>query len=844
MPDGHSSAPAADPSIAAPLQPQRSPEQLEAENDRLRQQVKRLMAAENKLYMLQGHLSAQQRVYVRLAELARNLNTLLDVDKILSAVVEFALYGFDYERCVAFLEESSAPDSVYRAAAFDGYYDDETREHMKNVVLTGEEPALAAVFADPGYVCYADPSQSEGARALGERVLLDQYFVFALARKSGRPLGFLVAGNTRQQARYQNEVTADAKMLAAFSNLASHTATAIGQVRSYRALETERELLDQMVAARTRELSEALDTAHEAVRIKAEFLAKVSHELRTPLNSIINIPAALADDYTQVEVLRCSGCDAEFRFEGEGDATVEHCPDCHAELSRDSRLVCVGDLEEHVRFLKLLQQQGAHLLSLVEDVLDISRLESGRVELNITRVDVAPLLQEIRDTLASANRGTERSILYPEITEPLALLADRVKLKQILINLIGNAVKFTHAGGEIRVDVARSPTNPGELEFTVADDGIGIPEDQLESIFESFRQVDGSHTRNFGGAGLGLAITRQLAEMHGGRVEVESRLNVGSTFHVFMPLDQEVGVEVETATDPASPATGPAPRGFGTVIVVDDEPAQLSMARKLLEREGYEVILVSRGRDVQAAVRRQPVRFVVLDVMMPELNGLTVLSQLASDEATKNIPVFVSSAYHSNKKRALDRGAIWLPKPWTTRTLSAQHLESLLTQLGREELQGDQQPGARQWTRLSQSVSQILYVEDEDANWEVTQLSLRGKYELVRARNSREAFGRLAERGFDLILMDIQLAGSDMNGIEITEALTGIRTESLPAYAIGVRSEAPVVFVTAYTSLYSREQLIASGGHELIAKPVDFTHLLLVVSRLVMKGAILGRACP
>ena len=146
--------------------------------------------------------------------------------------------------------------------------------------------------------------------------------------------------------------------------------------------------------------------------------------------------------------------------------------------------------------------------------------------------------------------------------------------------------------------------------------------------------------------------------------------------------------------------------------------------------------------------------------------------------------------------------------------------------------------GSARKARLVESVSKILYVEDEDANWEVTELSLRGKYKLERARDSREAFELISKNTYDLILMDIQLARSDLNGVEICEALTGNRTEDLPDYAEGIRCDTPIVVVTAYASLYSKENLLKSGAKDYITKPVDFTHLLIVLSRLMNKGAI------
>ncbi|MBN1612215.1 MAG: response regulator [Polyangiaceae bacterium] len=811
---------------------------VEAENRVLREQVRRLMAAENKLYVLQDHLSAQQRVYVRLADLARTISASLNIDEILATVVRFVVYTFNYERCVAFFEDSASGPRMFRVRAHEGYYDDEAARRITDVVLSGDEVELSGIRGDPGFVCH--PGDDASQQRLSALLLLDEYFVFALKGKSGELAGFLVAGNTREQARYQTEVAAEGEMLVAFSNLASQTATAVAQVETYRTLERERELLDQMVADRTRELSEALDTAHEAVRVKAEFLANVSHELRTPLNSIVNVPTALAEDYAAISALQCTQCDAQFQSDGsESNGT---CPDCGAGLLLRETLVCTGDPEEHYRFLKLLQQQGAHLLSLVEDVLDFSRLESGRMELIPTVVDVPCLLEEVRQTMDAATRGRERRIIYPSFDSRCSVIADRVKLKQILLNLIGNAVKFTGAHGEIRVSVDTACGDSAGVVFEVADNGIGIPEDHLDIIFESFRQVDGSHTRTAGGAGLGLAICRQLAEMHGGNISVQSRLGVGSTFRLWLPQDPAIARDEAPPPEPArSTPAHPVPRlGRGRVVVIDDEPAQLSMARKLLERDGYEVELINKPADALKAIASRPPRFVLLDIMMPEVNGLTVLAQLKREVVTREIPVLVSTAFHYNRKRVAELGGMWLPKPWSSRTLSAEHLESLLDQV---EAPG-QDPGAsapqRRRAKLADSVSKILYVEDEDANWEVTELSLRGKFGLTRARDSREAFERVAVEPFDLILMDIQLSGSDLNGIETCKALSGRQTDRLPDYAQGVHTACPIVMVTAYSSLYTREELLAAGARDLVVKPVDFTHLLMVISRLIVRGALSG----
>lgn len=811
-------------------------QELERENRRLGEQVRSLMAAESKLFVLQDHLNAQQRVYVRLAELGRTLNTMFDVTKIVEAVTNFVVYGFNYERCLTFVHDGKGAGARFRVVAHEGYYDDELVERVKQATLTGREPALAGIEMEPGFVCHSSQDQREETRALGQLLHLDEYFVFALPGKGGVLRGLIVAGNTKEQAQFQTGVESEGEMLVAFSNLAGQAATVINNVESFHTLERERELLDRVVAERTRELSEALDAAHEAVRLKSEFLANVSHELRTPLNSIVNVPVALLKDYADVTTLACDACSARFQSESEPSADPVTCPDCGQPLQPRPDTVYVGEPADHRHFLELVASQGAHLLRLVEDVLDFSRVDSGKLVLHPAQLEIGQLFDEVRATMESSAKGNECPVRYPAFEQPFVIVADKLRLKQILINLIGNALKFTPREGEVRVKVREVAGEEPRVEFSVEDTGVGIPEDQFEAIFESFRQVDGSHTRNYSGVGLGLAITRQLVMLHGGEIGLDSQVGKGSVFRFWLPRDLSSAADSTLRASAGTMLLQQPSRklGHGRVVVVDDEPSQLSLARRWLEREGYEVQLVGKPLATIEVVRKAQPRFVLLDVMMPEVNGLSILSQLKRDERTSQIPVIVSSAFQQNQHKITAAGGIWLSKPWNLQRLSAAHLEGLIRHSAGDE--GDAE--APRVKRLSSLVSRILYVEDEDANWEVTQLSLRGKYELVRARSAEEAFQLIPNGSFDLILLDIQLKGSGLNGIEMCEVLTGRRTTNLPEFAREARFDGPIVFVTAYAALHSREELKVSGARDLISKPVDFTHLLMVLSRIMVQGAV------
>jgi CheY-like chemotaxis protein len=226
---------------------------------------------------------------------------------------------------------------------------------------------------------------------------------------------------------------------------------------------------------------------------------------------------------------------------------------------------------------------------------------------------------------------------------------------QIFINLIGNAIKFTPQNGRITVTAKKETMDGAAVAlFSVADTGIGIPADQLDAVFESFRQVDGSHTRAHGGTGLGLAITKQLVTLHHGRIWATSTLGQGSQFVFFIPLEW-------TAVEPR---TRRIDEDAKRVVVVDDNLIQLEVTRMILEGEGFAADLVADAQFAVERVRTLQPAFVILDVMMPQVSGVTVLRNLRADAETRDIPVLMATAYHSNRELVQEMGGIWLPKPW------------------------------------------------------------------------------------------------------------------------------------------------------------------------------------
>lgn len=290
------------------------------------------------------------------------------------------------------------------------------------------------------------------------------------------------------------------------------------------------------------ELEAALDVAKEASQLKSEFLANISHELRTPLNAIVNVPGPLLKEYSEVRIWSCEPCQAVFQDDADpaspAPATPESCPECSHPMTCGEQTVCIGDLGEHRHFLKRIQSSGRHLLAVVNDLLNFSKLEAGKMQLVFSVVQVGEIFDELTETMASLalNKGVD--LVFPELKEPLVLRGDGLKLTQIMVNLIGNAIKFTETGGSVTMGVQEVDDESQKMvRFSVSDTGIGIPKEQCEEVFESFRQVDGSHTRAHQGTGLGLSITRQLVELHGGKIWVESDVGQGSQFKFLIPKE-------------------------------------------------------------------------------------------------------------------------------------------------------------------------------------------------------------------------------------------------------------------------------------------------------------------
>ncbi|WNH52113.1 response regulator [Stenotrophomonas oahuensis] len=485
-------------------------------------------------------------------------------------------------------------------------------------------------------------------------------------------------------------------------------------------LEEERDKLARANAGIVAEASKV----QRASQYKSEFLANMSHELRTPLNSALILSKLLGDN-------------------------------------RDGNLT-----EEQVKFARTIHSSGSDLLNLINEILDLSKIEAGHIQVHAEPFSVEKLLADIGTLLGpvAAEKGLTLNVSMADGCPPV-IESDRQRLEQILKNLLSNALKFTEHGG---VSVTASAARDGLVVFSVTDTGIGIAPDQQTRIFEAFQQADGSISRRYGGTGLGLSISQELARLLGGHITVDSELGKGSSFRVLVAArlvtaEHAVAPVAERMPVPAQ-ETRPVPvatrnNGRGLILIVEDDIAFGEIVRDLVTEMGFSAHLVHNARDALAATRAELPHAIVLDIGLPDQSGLSVLDILKHDIRTRHIPIHVVSAMdHSHK--ALSLGAVgYLGKP-ATREQLAEVLDSLER-------------------RLLQRPRLVLVVEDDVVQLDAVRELLAGAdVKTVGAGSASECLEALSQHTFDCMVLDLTLP--DASGFELLELLSEKSTYALP----------------------------------------------------------------
>ncbi len=404
--------------------------------------------------------------------------------------------------------------------------------------------------------------------------------------------------------------------------------------RAEQALEAERKLLAQRVAARTADLQTANLELARAARLKDEFLASMSHELRTPLNAVLGMSEALQEGV-------------------------------------------FGEVNENQRqSLKSIEESGRHLLELINDILDLSKIEAGKLELELRPVALKSVCESSL-RLVRQDAMKKRIRVHSRIDEEIELfVADERRLKQILVNLLSNAVKFTPKGGEIGLDVAGDKENH-VVQFVVWDTGIGISEEGMKRLFQPFVQLDSRLSREYAGTGLGLSLVQRLAAMHGGEVSVVSEVGQGSRFTVRLPWRQVVEVldtmPQESENLPDEDEVSDVPETEPLVLLVEDNEANIKTLSRYLRFKHYRVLVAKNGRQaVQAAQDHLP-DIILMDIQMPGMDGLEATRRIRQNERGADVPIIALTALAmpGDQERCLAAGAdAYLSKPVSLKQLS------------------------------------------------------------------------------------------------------------------------------------------------------------------------------
>jgi signal transduction histidine kinase/DNA-binding response OmpR family regulator len=453
------------------------------------------------------------------------------------------------------------------------------------------------------------------------------------------------------------------------------------------------------------EANKAQEAAEQANRSKSIFLANMSHELRTPLNAIIGYSEMLLEEAEEL-----------------GEAGF------------------VADLHK-------IQSAGKHLLGLINDILDLSKIEAGKMELYLEDFDAAAMANEVCTTIRPLVEKNGNKLEVRCEGAPGEMRSDLTKVRQMLFNLLSNASKFTE-NGVITLTLSREIGAEDWLTFKVADPGIGMTEEQLGRLFQAFTQADTSTTRKYGGTGLGLTITRRFCEMMGGTIEVESEPGKGSVFTMRLPAQAKENQPAAAMERTLSSHTAAGGEGSCTVLVIDDDPMVCEMMQRFLGEDGFHVVTANTGDEGLALARNLRPCAITLDVIMPSMDGWAVLNALKHDPELADIPVIMMTIVDDKNMGYALGAADYLVKP-----LSKERLKTVLEHY-----------------RPKCSDRRVLLVEDDAPTRDMTQRMLEKEGWFVTAAvNGQDGLTQVAKNPPELILLDLMMP--EMDGFQFVTEL-------------------------------------------------------------------------